>query len=79
MAAGDHEDTVAVFSHGGVINGLLHTILGTEKILSFNVDYAASPGCCPHARATCMWRPSTAPNTYGTCSREISGGRQVRD
>jgi len=23
-----------------VINGLLHTILGTEKILSFNVDYA---------------------------------------
>ena len=40
MAAGDHEDTVAVFSHGGVINGLLHTILGTEKILCFNVDYA---------------------------------------
>jgi broad specificity phosphatase PhoE len=39
-AAGDHEDTVAVFSHGGVINGLLHTILRTEKILSFNVDYA---------------------------------------
>ena len=40
VAAGTHEDTVAVFSHGGVINGLLHTILGTEKILSFNVDYA---------------------------------------
>ena len=39
-AAGDHEDTFAVFSHGGVINGLLHTILGTEKILCFNVDYA---------------------------------------
>jgi probable phosphoglycerate mutase len=39
-AAGDHEDTVAVFSHGGVINGLLYSILGTEKILSFNVDYA---------------------------------------
>ncbi|OBK79311.1 histidine phosphatase family protein [Mycobacterium sp. 1274761.0] len=35
-----HEDTVAVFSHGGVINGLLHTILGTEKILCVNVDYA---------------------------------------
>ena len=33
VAASDHEDTVAVFSHGGVINGLLHTILGTEKIL----------------------------------------------
>ena len=40
VGAGDHEDTVAVFSHGGVINGLLHTILGTEKILCFNVDYA---------------------------------------
>jgi broad specificity phosphatase PhoE len=40
VASGDHEDTVAVFSHGGVINGLLHRILGTQKILSFNVDYA---------------------------------------
>jgi broad specificity phosphatase PhoE len=38
--AGDHEDTVAVFSHGGVINGLLHTILRTEKVLCVNVDYA---------------------------------------
>lgn len=40
VAAGDHESTVAVFSHGGVINGLLHAILGTAQILSFNVDYA---------------------------------------
>ena len=40
VAAGDHEDTVAVFSHGGVINGLLYSILRTEKMLSFNVDYA---------------------------------------
>lgn len=39
-AAGGHEDTVAVFTHGGVINGLLHTILRTEKILCVNVDYA---------------------------------------
>jgi broad specificity phosphatase PhoE len=38
--AGDHEDTVAVFSHGGVINGLLHGILRTEKVLCVNVDYA---------------------------------------
>jgi broad specificity phosphatase PhoE len=37
---GEHEDTVAVFSHGGVINGLLHSILRTEKILCVNVDYA---------------------------------------
>jgi broad specificity phosphatase PhoE len=40
VAASDHEETVAVFTHGGVINGLLHTILGTEKILCVNVDYA---------------------------------------
>jgi broad specificity phosphatase PhoE len=39
-ATADHEDTVAVFSHGGVINGLLHTILRTDKILCVNVDYA---------------------------------------
>jgi probable phosphoglycerate mutase len=39
-AIGDHEDTIAVFSHGGVINALLHSILGTEKILCVNVDYA---------------------------------------
>jgi broad specificity phosphatase PhoE len=38
--ASNHEDTVAVFSHGGVINGLLHSILRTEKILCVNVDYA---------------------------------------
>jgi broad specificity phosphatase PhoE len=40
VATGGHDDTVAVFTHGGVINGLLHSILGTEKILCFNVDYA---------------------------------------
>jgi broad specificity phosphatase PhoE len=40
VASGEHENTVAVFTHGGVINGLLYRILGTAKILSFNVDYA---------------------------------------
>lgn len=40
VANGDHEDTVVVFSHGGVINALLHGILRTDKILSFHVDYA---------------------------------------
>lgn len=41
VAATDHDDTVAVFSHGGVINVLLHQILGTERLLSFHVDYAS--------------------------------------
>lgn len=41
VAAGNHEDTVAVFSHGGVINVALHQILRTERLLSFHVDYAS--------------------------------------
>ena len=38
--AGDHDDTVAVFSHGGVINGLVHQFMRTEKLLCVQVDYA---------------------------------------
>ncbi|OMC07054.1 histidine phosphatase family protein [Mycobacterium sp. SP-6446] len=41
VAATDPDDTVAVFSHGGVINLLLHHILGTARLLSFPVDYAS--------------------------------------
>lgn len=40
-AAADHEDTVAVFSHGGVINVVLHEILGTKRVLSFPIDYVS--------------------------------------
>lgn len=41
VSAGDHEDTVAVFSHGGAINVLLHDVLGTRRPLSFPIDYAS--------------------------------------
>ena len=41
VAATDPEDTVAVFSHGGVINALLHEVLGTARSLSFPIDYAS--------------------------------------
>ncbi len=41
VTAADPEDTVAVFSHGGVINMLLHEILGTVRLLSFPIDYAS--------------------------------------
>lgn len=41
VAAADHDDTVAVFSHGGVINVLLHGILRTRRMLSFPIDYAS--------------------------------------
>jgi broad specificity phosphatase PhoE len=41
IAAADHEDTVAVFSHGGVINVMLHEVLGTKRLLSFPIDYAS--------------------------------------
>ena len=37
----DHDDTVAIFSHGGVINVILHHILGTDRLLSFPIDYAS--------------------------------------
>ncbi|MGP4057808.1 histidine phosphatase family protein [Mycobacterium sp. 4D054] len=41
VAASEHDDTVAVFSHGGVINVILHRVLRTERLLSFHVDYAS--------------------------------------
>ena len=40
VAAADHEDTVALFSHGGVINALVHTIMQTQRLLCVQVDYA---------------------------------------
>ena len=41
VAGAQHEETVAVFSHGGVINVTLHDILGTDRLLSFPIDYAS--------------------------------------
>jgi broad specificity phosphatase PhoE len=41
VAEADHNDTVAVFSHGGVINLALREILDTPKPLSFPIDYAS--------------------------------------
>lgn len=41
VESNDHDDTVAVFSHGGVINVLLHDVLGTRRLLSFPIDYAS--------------------------------------
>ena len=40
VAAADHEDTVAVFTHGGVINAMAHTVMKTERLLCVQVDYA---------------------------------------
>jgi len=41
VAAAGPDDTAAAFSHGGVINVVLHEILGTSRLLSFPVDYAS--------------------------------------
>jgi len=41
LAVTAHEDTIAVFSHGGVINMILHEILGTARELSFPIDYTS--------------------------------------
>lgn len=40
VAAAAHEDTVALFSHGGVINALVHDIMDTPRLLCVQVDYA---------------------------------------
>jgi broad specificity phosphatase PhoE len=41
VAGADHAETVAVFSHGGVINVILHDVLETARLLSFPIDYAS--------------------------------------
>jgi broad specificity phosphatase PhoE len=41
VAEAGPEDTVAAFSHGGVINVVLYEILGTARLLSFPIDYAS--------------------------------------
>ncbi len=41
VTAAAYDETVALFSHGGVINVILHEILGTERVLSFPIDYAS--------------------------------------
>lgn len=41
VTAAAPDETVAVFSHGGVINVVLHEILGTARLLAFPIDYAS--------------------------------------
>lgn len=41
IAGVDHDDTVVVFTHGGVINVVLHDVLGTPNPLGFPIDYAS--------------------------------------
>ena len=40
VALAEHDETVAVFSHGGVINAVVHTVMKTERLLCVQVDYA---------------------------------------
>lgn len=40
VAAAGHDETVAVFSHGGVVNAMVHTVMKTERLLCVQVDYA---------------------------------------
>lgn len=41
VTTADPDDTVVAFSHGGVINVVLHEVLGTARLLSFPIDYAS--------------------------------------
>jgi broad specificity phosphatase PhoE len=40
VATAGHDETVAVFSHGGVVNAVVHTVMKTERLLCVQVDYA---------------------------------------
>jgi len=40
VAAAGHDETVAVFSHGGVVNAMVHTVMKTERLLCVQADYA---------------------------------------
>lgn len=40
VRSANREDTVALFSHGGVINAVVHDVMGTERLLCVQVDYA---------------------------------------
>lgn len=40
LATADREDTVAVFTHGGVINAMAHRVMKTQRLLCVQVDYA---------------------------------------
>jgi probable phosphoglycerate mutase len=40
VAAAAHDETVAVFSHGGVINAMVHQAMETRRLLCVQVDYA---------------------------------------
>lgn len=39
VATAGHDDTVAVFSHGGVINAVVHRVMQTARLLCVQVDY----------------------------------------
>ena len=40
IAAAEHAHTVAVFTHSGVINAMVHKVMKTEQLLSVDLDYA---------------------------------------
>jgi probable phosphoglycerate mutase len=40
VAAAAHDETVAVFTHGGVINAVVHDVMKTPRLLCAQVDYA---------------------------------------
>ena len=40
IAAGEQAHTVAVFTHSGVINAIVHRVMKTEQLLSVELDHA---------------------------------------
>lgn len=54
VATGNHRDRLAVVCHGGVINVLLHRILGTPALFPFPIDYVS----ITHLRYSADGQPS---------------------
>jgi broad specificity phosphatase PhoE len=40
IAAGEYDQAAAVFTHSGVINAMVHTVMKTEQLVSLEPDYA---------------------------------------
>ena len=78
VATADHADTVAVFTHGGVINALLHEILGTTRLLSFPVDYASVTRLLYSRSGEATVAGVNSTEHVWDLLPEISGGKQVR-
>ena len=68
VSAAEHTETVAVFSHGGVINGAARDPR-TANLLSFPIDYASVTICATRAEEPSPWPESTESSMWDLLPR----------